>query len=98
MIPLTLNAMASRFDTSFLDIRHVKVDAQSATVRPLSRYVGHACDHDSLQHSLGERHAVMGSSLSIPLPKALLKGQRVAVSVEYSTTAESTALQWLDKA
>jgi len=38
----------------------------------------------------------MGSPLSIPLPQAVSAGKTVTVSVDYSTTANSTALQWLD--
>ncbi|KIJ45222.1 hypothetical protein M422DRAFT_59984 [Sphaerobolus stellatus SS14] len=49
-------------------------------------------------YSLGEQHPVMGSSLSIPLPKSVSTGDSVKVSVEYSTTNESIALQWLDAA
>ncbi|KAF8508488.1 hypothetical protein JB92DRAFT_2732664 [Gautieria morchelliformis] len=50
------------------------------------------------RYSLGEHHAVMGSPLSIQFPQSLSTGKTIAVSIEYSTTAQSTALQWLDEA
>src|ERR1700678_1727420 len=39
----------------------------------------------------------MGSALHIPLPKGLKAGSSVSTKITYKTTAECTALQWLDK-
>ncbi|KAG8836286.1 hypothetical protein FRC17_007436 [Serendipita sp. 399] len=47
--------------------------------------------------NLGDHHEVMGSSLTIPLSTPLAKGQEVEVRIDYSTTTNCTALQWLDK-
>lgn len=39
----------------------------------------------------------MGSALHIPLPPHLVSGTSISVKVTYSTSTDSTALQWLDK-
>ena len=39
----------------------------------------------------------MGSALCIELPAGLKSGQYIDVKVSYTTTKDSTALQWLDK-
>ena len=39
----------------------------------------------------------MGSALHIPLPKSLKTGSSISTKITYKTTAECTALQWLDK-
>ena len=46
---------------------------------------------------LKAKHPVMGSALHIPLPSDLKEGAPVTVQVFYKTTAECTALQWLNK-
>ncbi|KAF8584943.1 hypothetical protein K439DRAFT_1646747 [Ramaria rubella] len=55
-------------------------------------------DGQATKYTLGKEHAVMGSPLSIFLPRALSVGETSIVSVDYSTTTDSTALQWLDQA
>ncbi|KAH7884099.1 hypothetical protein F5I97DRAFT_1930308 [Phlebopus sp. FC_14] len=52
-----------------------------------------------LQWTLGAKHEVMGSALSVKLPQSLnlTVGSTVNVKVSYSTTEYSKALQWLDK-
>ncbi|KAG6829889.1 hypothetical protein H0H92_003022, partial [Tricholoma furcatifolium] len=52
----------------------------------------------SVPFSLKEKHEVMGSALHVTLPTDLKVGQHVDVTIEYKTTEECTALQWLDKA
>ncbi|OBZ79425.1 Leukotriene A-4 hydrolase [Grifola frondosa] len=48
-------------------------------------------------YELGPHHEVMGSALRIPLPTAPKTGSQVKVTVHYSTSKDSTALQWLEK-
>jgi len=43
------------------------------------------------------KHPVMGSALHIPLPFGLKSGSSVKVKILYQTTADCTALQWLEK-
>lgn len=50
-----------------------------------------------MQFNVKPKHPVMGSALHIPLPKNLKIGSSVSTKITYKTTAESTALQWLDK-
>jgi leukotriene-A4 hydrolase len=49
-----------------------------------------------MQIHLGERHPVLGSALTITLPRTLANGQQVTLKIEYSTTADCTALGWLE--
>ncbi|KAG8705976.1 hypothetical protein FRC11_008642, partial [Ceratobasidium sp. 423] len=49
------------------------------------------------KYDLKQRHPVMGSALVISLPSALQKGDKVVVRINYSTTAQCTAVGWLDK-
>ena len=42
------------------------------------------------------QHPVLGSALTITLPSPLPKGETVAISIEYATTDECTALGWLN--
>jgi leukotriene-A4 hydrolase len=48
-------------------------------------------DFDRVSHSLGEADPILGASLLIPLP-----GEASRVRIEYSTSTNTPALQWLD--
>jgi hypothetical protein len=50
-----------------------------------------------MQYNVKPKHPVMGSALHIPLPNSLKTGSSVSTKITYKTTAECTALQWLDK-
>lgn len=82
------------FDTSDLDISAVEVDGTSVTVS-----VHEMSDNrlTFMQYNVKPKHPVMGSALYIPLPKCLKIGSSVSAKITYKTTAESTALQWLDR-
>ncbi|MGI9236651.1 MAG: M1 family metallopeptidase [Woeseiaceae bacterium] len=43
----------------------------------------------------GERDAVLGTPLIISLPDAGIAGDRIRLKIDYTTSPESTALQWL---
>lgn len=43
------------------------------------------------------KHEVLGSALHIPLPRDLKSGTSIAVKVNYHTTKDCIALQWLEK-
>ncbi|KAH9939046.1 metalloprotease [Epithele typhae] len=47
--------------------------------------------------TLGKHHEVMGAPLSIRLPINRQAGDKVHLTVHYSTTHECAAVQWLDK-
>jgi hypothetical protein len=49
------------------------------------------------QYDVKPKHPVMGSALHIPLPKSLKTGSSISTKITYKTTAECTALQWLEK-
>lgn len=47
---------------------------------------------------MAERVEPLGSALHVPLPAPVGAGDRVSVTIEYATTADSAALQWLTPA
>ncbi|KIY43185.1 hypothetical protein FISHEDRAFT_78691 [Fistulina hepatica ATCC 64428] len=49
------------------------------------------------QFTVGPKHEVMGSALSVTLPSAARVGQSITVKITYKTTPDCTALQWLEK-
>jgi leukotriene-A4 hydrolase len=55
-------------------------------------------DGDAIQDfRLGPKHEVMGSALHVPLPRTLSAGSSILVAITYRTTANGTALQFLEK-
>jgi leukotriene-A4 hydrolase len=44
---------------------------------------------------LGETHPIMGTPLIISVPAVLMDASELTVKIDYSTSPESTALQWL---
>ncbi|KAG6849471.1 hypothetical protein H0H93_008198, partial [Arthromyces matolae] len=52
----------------------------------------------SVSYDLKAKHEVMGSALHITLPPNLRVGQIVDVEIDYGTTAQCIALQWLSQA
>jgi len=46
---------------------------------------------------LGKRHPVMGNKLSVHFDREYQHGEEAHVELLYSTTAECTALGWLEK-
>ncbi|EPQ61166.1 hypothetical protein GLOTRDRAFT_53987 [Gloeophyllum trabeum ATCC 11539] len=51
----------------------------------------------SVSYDLGEKHGVLGSALSLPLPSGLKSGSTVSAKITYETGSGGTALQWLEK-
>ncbi|TFK71738.1 hypothetical protein BDN72DRAFT_793498 [Pluteus cervinus] len=51
----------------------------------------------TVEHSLGKQHEVMGVALHILLPSGLRANDTISVKILYKTTEKSTALQWLEK-
>jgi hypothetical protein len=48
-----------------------------------------------LQFSLGNSHPVFGVPIHVTLPEGLTVGTEITVTVEYETTSDASALQWL---
>lgn len=71
------------FDSSFLDIRSCSAKADDGTARELT-------------WSLGPRHEVMGSALTVRWQAELAPGDQIEVVIEYATTKKCTTLGWLD--
>jgi leukotriene-A4 hydrolase len=53
-------------------------------------------DGRDIDADIGPLHAVMGSSLTVPIPP-LSSGAVLVLTIHYRTTNQSVALQWLDK-
>ncbi|KAF9586325.1 Leukotriene A-4 hydrolase [Lunasporangiospora selenospora] len=49
-----------------------------------------------LKHSLAERDEKFGSALTIELPKPLAKDEKTTIVIDYTTTKDCTAIQWLE--
>ncbi|KAF8937070.1 Leukotriene A-4 hydrolase [Haplosporangium gracile] len=49
-----------------------------------------------LKYTLADRHEKYGSALTIELDKTLAKGDKAKVVIDYATTEECTACQWLE--
>lgn len=54
-------------------------------------------DGKSAEHQLYPKHEVMGSALHVVPPSTMKSGSTIIVKVVYKTTADSIALQWLEK-
>ncbi|KAF8885226.1 leukotriene-A4 hydrolase [Gymnopilus junonius] len=54
-------------------------------------------DGQIVQYDVKPKHPVMGAALHVTLPSGLKLGRSVTVKIDYKTTEECTALQWLDK-
>lgn len=97
---LVINRVNS-FDTADLIIEGAEIEGKPAEVSsPLWQLwpeVNSEVILPSLQHELYPKHKVMGSALHVTLPLGLKSGSLIAVKINYKTTLESTALQWLEK-
>ncbi|KAF9175868.1 Leukotriene A-4 hydrolase [Mortierella sp. AD011] len=72
------------------NVSKVVLDTSFIDIRSVS--VGGA----ALKHSLEKRHEKFGSALTIELGQTLAKGGKAKIVIEYATTQECTACQWLE--
>ncbi|KAF9982552.1 Leukotriene A-4 hydrolase, partial [Modicella reniformis] len=82
-VNLEIEAIADNVATVVLDSSYINVRSVAAAGQ-------------ALHFSLGKHHEKYGSALTIDLPTRLAKGQRTNVIVEYATTQDCTACQWLE--
>ncbi|KAG0096967.1 Leukotriene A-4 hydrolase [Podila epicladia] len=80
---LEIEAIADHVNTVVLDTSFIDVKAVSAAGK-------------SLQFALGTRHEKYGSALTIYLAAPLAKGEKSKILIQYATTKECTACQWLE--
>ncbi|KAF9073998.1 peptidase family M1-domain-containing protein [Rhodocollybia butyracea] len=52
---------------------------------------------NTVSYEVKAKHPIMGSALHIPLPSGLKSGSSIKVLINYQTTKDCTALQWLEK-
>ncbi|KAG0368982.1 peptidase family M1-domain-containing protein [Gamsiella multidivaricata] len=82
-VELELEAITSNVSKVVLDTSYIDVRSVSTQ--------GHV-----LKFNLEKRHEKYGSALSIELAKPLAKNESTKVTIEYATTQECTACQWLE--
>ena len=84
-----------RLDTAFLNIKSVEVGGHAVEVLCLE--IVPRTIFKWIQFTLGNHHKVMGRPLTIPLSDHLSKGDSLTIVIQYSTTNDCTALQWIEK-
>ncbi|MBW0519591.1 hypothetical protein O181_059306 [Austropuccinia psidii MF-1] len=85
----TLQAHVDRVSEIILDTSFLSIEQATILDPRLPK-------QEPLKTSLGTRHEVLGSSLTIYLPEPLALGKQITVKIDYSTTPQSTALGWLE--
>jgi leukotriene-A4 hydrolase len=77
--------------SSIKELTNIILDTRDLSIQSVE------VDGKKAAHSLQDA-GVFGSSLSFPLPSALALGAKAKVKITYSTSPDSTALQWLEPA
>ncbi|KAG0341414.1 Leukotriene A-4 hydrolase [Podila humilis] len=80
---LEIEAIGDQVTMLILDTSYIDIQAVSA-------------DGTALKFELQQRHEKYGSPLSIQLGTVLAKGERLKILVQYATTQDCTACQWLE--
>ncbi|KAI8604549.1 peptidase family M1-domain-containing protein [Dissophora ornata] len=80
---LEVEAIADSVSNVVLDTSYIDIRSASAAGQALT-------------FNLESCHEKYGSALTIHLPKPLAKGEKTKISVEYATTQDCTACQWLE--
>ncbi|KAF9116751.1 Leukotriene A-4 hydrolase [Mortierella sp. AM989] len=80
---LQLEAIADNVTRVVLDTSYIEIHSVSTSGTPLN-------------YQLEKRHEKYGSALIINLAKPLQKGEKVNAIVDYATTKDCTACQWLE--
>ncbi|KAF9146590.1 Leukotriene A-4 hydrolase [Mortierella sp. GBA39] len=80
---LELEAITDKVSKVVLDTSYIDVRSVSSNGK-------------ALQFNLAKRHEKYGSALTITLGTTLSKGTKTKVNVEYATTQDCTACQWLE--
>ena len=76
------------------DVREIILDTRDLTVDRVVFVVGEK-ELEAASVSMGERHDKLGAPLSIGIPPGIEKGKELVVRIEYATSPEASALQWL---
>ncbi|KAM0754058.1 hypothetical protein T439DRAFT_322944 [Meredithblackwellia eburnea MCA 4105] len=75
------------FDTSYLLISNISLlGSTNKSIKP----------QPNLEYTVGQRHPVLGSKLSVTLPQPLREDDRIKLKIEYETTKSCTAVGWLE--
>ncbi|KAF8982329.1 Cullin-associated NEDD8-dissociated protein 1 [Entomortierella lignicola] len=80
---LELEAIADNISRVVLDTSYIDIRSVSESGKLLN-------------YQLEKRHEKYGSALTIDLSRPLQKGEKTTVTVEYATTKDCTACQWLE--
>ncbi|KAK9899275.1 hypothetical protein P389DRAFT_150549 [Cystobasidium minutum MCA 4210] len=74
------------------DVEEVIFDSSYLAIKSVSEI----SSGSELKYKLDERHPVLGNALHVYLSKALKKGEKTQIKIEYATTDKCTALGWLE--
>uniref|UniRef100_H2YBI2 Leukotriene A(4) hydrolase n=1 Tax=Ciona savignyi TaxID=51511 RepID=H2YBI2_CIOSA len=71
-------------------VSSITLDSKDLTIKKVSY------GETVLIHNLGDKHKVFGSPLEITLSAPFNKGDDLVIAIEYETSSNASALQWLD--
>ncbi|XP_076861056.1 leukotriene A-4 hydrolase [Brachyhypopomus gauderio] len=84
-VALTVEVLEDKLSVLTLDTKDLKIFKVAA-------------NGQTAKFALGAKHGYKGSPLEITLPFELSRGQHVIVDIEYETSPQASALQWLSPA
>ena len=76
------------------DVREIILDTRDLTVGDVVFVVGDT-ELAAATVSTGERHDSLGAPLTIGIPPGIEKGEELVVRIDYETSPQASALQWL---
>eukprot|EP00127_Corallochytrium_limacisporum_P001688 Clim_evm25s77 gene=Clim_evmTU25s77 len=76
------------------EIKEIVLDTRDITV--CAAELVESGSTTQLEWEEGPKHAAYGTPLKLPLPNGASKGSRLLIRIEYETSPDASALQWLD--
>nr|XP_002123481.1 leukotriene A-4 hydrolase [Ciona intestinalis] len=73
------------------DISSITLDSKDLHIKKISN------GQVELKYSFGDKHKAFGSALTVTLPAPVNKGAELTLHIEYETSSNASALQWLTK-
>ena len=86
-VELSMTVLDSSADSIILDTRDIAIGSVA--------FVNDDGDSEIAEFELGERDDVKGSPLVITIPSSINSSEEVTVRVDYETSPDASALQWL---
>ncbi|XP_078484924.1 leukotriene A-4 hydrolase [Ciona intestinalis] len=73
------------------DVSSITLDTKDLHIKKISN------GQTELKYSFGDKHKAFGLALTITLPAPVNKGAELTLHIEYETSSNASALQWLTK-